>query len=226
MFVFLFLFGSVRCFRSPTPPTHAPGPPTPFPPTGAETLGKRAKKCFVGKAHVEISQAHSLSLSLPSSSPRPLLVGSLRTFFFFFNLDSHAAFTLPSTPICVSLGSPFQVRTRQRSAHEDHTHAHTHARARSSRRASFGTTARSRERARPLRPRRAWAAQCCMRNHDAGRTRRRRNVYVPSPDHSELEHQPDEQEARVVVANTDAQQATTTVRCSPSQRRGQQQSAG
>lgn len=176
----LSLFGSVCCFRSPTPPTHAPGPATPFPPTGVETLRQASKRksACLGKRTSKFAQLSlSFSTVLLASSASRWLVEDF--FFFFLNLDSHAACTLPSTPICVSLGSPFQVRARRRSASRDHTHTHTHRRARA-RATQLSGRRRDLENG-PVR----WAAQCPMRNHDAARahtrTRRRRNVQDPNP---------------------------------------------
>lgn len=224
----LSLFGSVCCFRSPTPPTHAPGPATPFPPTGAETLSEQKKSASLRKRTSKFAQELSRSLSLSSSSPRPLLVGSLRTFFFFFSSQPrlsrclHASLNsdlrqsrqpLPSTST-TTFGKP-----------RPHTHTHTHTGALEQETRNFrdddaisktGPSAGQRSALCETTTQRAHT-----RAHGAGET-----FKTPTPDPSELEYQPDEQEARFVVASTDAQQATTTVRCSPIQRRGQQQSAG
>lgn len=173
----------------------------------------------------KFAQELSFSIVLLASTASRWLVEDFFFFFFPLNLDSHAACTLPSTPICVSLGSPFQVRARRRSASRDHTHTHTHTGALEQETRNFrdddaisktGPSAGQRSALCETTTQRAHT-----RAHGAGET-----FKTPTPDPSELEHQPDEQESRFVVASTDAQQATTTVRCSPSQRRGQQQSAG
>lgn len=223
----LSLFGSVCCFRSPTPPTHAPGPATPFPPTGAETLSEQKKKRFVEKAHVEIcprTLSLSFSIVLLASTASRWLVEDF--FFFFFSSQPrlsrclHASLNsdlrqsrqpLPSTSTA-TFGKP-----------RPHTHTHTGALEQETR--NF----RDDDAISKTGPSAGQRSALCETTTQRAHTRAhgaRETFKTPTPDPSELEHQPDEQESRFVVASTDAQQATTTVRCSPSQRRGQQQSAG
>lgn len=129
-----------------------PGSCDPLPPDGRGNA-KRAKKksASLRKRTSKFAQELSFSIVLLASTASRWLV---EDFFFFFFFLSTSTLTLPARFPQLRFASVSAAPSKYehgdvRQAETTHTHTHTQARS-SKRHATFGTTTRSRKRARPL----------------------------------------------------------------------------